>query len=288
MNIHALIDHLAVDLSSLFLRKHKFFRQSIDSPAMDRHIEAAALNVPSIAGPGHYEAGAATLAGTMNPAFRLAQWRGAAFPTIIYHHGSGENPYDKSFNAVFPVRKRVIPANLMVVRIPFNRTFDEYKQALAALNTYMAMLAVSVKLVDHLVRWSKSMGSGRIIVAGISLGGFVANLHHMFFNTAEVYRPVLAGVAMAELFLDSAYRALSSPLVLANADRMRALLNFDYQFSKVASSNVVPLMARYDQIVVFRRQARCYLPGLVSVMEKGHTTGVLAVKRLRRHLLADL
>jgi hypothetical protein len=145
-----------------------------------------------------------------------------------------------------------------------------------------------VKLVEHLVRWSRSMGSARTIVAGISLGGFVANLHHVFFNTADVYRPVLAGAAMAELFLDSAYRALSSPLVLANADRMRALLNFDYHFSKVAPGNVYPLMARYDQIVVFKRQASCYLPGLLSVMEKGHTTGVLAVKRLRRHLLADL
>ena len=125
-------------------------------------------------------------------------------------------------------------------------------------------------------------------MAGLSLGGFVANMHHMFFNTAEVYRPVLSGVAMAELFLDSAYRALSSPLVLANEDRMRSLLNFDYPFSRVAKSNVFPLLARYDQIVVFKRQATCYVPGLLSVMEKGHTTGVLSVKRLRRHLLADL
>jgi len=68
----------------------------------------------------------------------------------------------------------------------------------------------------------------------------------------------------------------------------RRLLHNPNHFSKVAPGNVYPLMARHDQIVVFRRQASCCFPGFLSVMEKGPTTGVLAVKRLRRHQLSDL
>lgn len=286
MNNHSLIDYLAVDLSALFLRKSRMFRDGIDSAPFQEHLKAVALSLPPPGQIGYYEAWAGTLAGAMNPAFRIAQWKGPACPTIIYHHGAGENPYDKSFNWILPFRKMPIPANLVAVRIPCNRTRKEYTGALRSLATFMAMLAVSVRVIEHLVLFSRSRGTSRVIVAGVSLGGFVANLHHIFFNSADVYKPLFSGAAMGDLLLDSAYRNLCSPLALRNPERIRALLNFDDDFARVGNANVYPLLGRYDQISVFERQRRIYDPQRLTVLPRGHTTGLLAVKALRRHILS--
>jgi hypothetical protein len=286
MNNHSLIDYLAVDLSALLLRKSRMFRDGIESAPFSEHLGAVTLNLPPLGGIGHYEAWAGTLAGALNPALRIAQWKGPGFPTVIYHHGAGENPYDRSFNWIFPVRRMSIPASLVAVRISFNRTRKEYTGALRRLDTFMAMLAVSVRLIEQLVHFARSMGTSRVTVAGVSLGGFVANLHHIFFNSADVYKPIFSGAAMGDLLLYSAYRSLCSPLVLRNAERIRALLNFDDEFARVGSGNVFPLLGRYDQIAVFDRQRRIYDPQRLSVVPRGHTTGLMAVKRLRRHILS--
>jgi len=286
MNNHSLIDYLAVDLSALFLRKSKMFRDGIESAPLREHLKAVSLDLPPIGAIGYYEARAGTLAGVLNPAFRIAQWKGPAFPTIIYHHGAGENPYDKSFNWIFPVGKMPIQANLAAVRISRGRTREEYTAALRSLNTFMAMLAVSVRLIEHLVLFSRSRGTSRVTVAGVSLGGFVANLHHIFFNSADIYKPLFSGVAMGDLLLDSAYRNLCSPLALRSPERIRALLNFDDDFARAGSGNVYPLLGRYDQISVFNRQRLIYDPQRLTVLPRGHTTGLLAVKALRRHILS--
>lgn len=288
MTIHSLIDYLAVDLSAVFLRKYRFFKDGISSAGMAEHLEAVTLQVPPVPAAGHVEVAAGTLAGPMNPAFRISQWLGGGYPMIIYHHGAGEDPFTKSFNYLFPVKKMPIRANLAVVRISFGRSFKEYRGALRTLDTFMGMLAVSTRIIELLVRLGRDRGCGFAVVTGISLGGFIANLHHAYFNSAQVYRPMLAGTGLGDLFLASAYRSLSSPLVLGNADEIRKKLNFDFAFSKVINTNVQPLLGRYDQIVVFERQKRCYHPGLVAVMDKGHTTGAMAVGRLRRHILEGL
>ncbi len=286
MNNHSLIDYLAVDLSSLFLRKSRMFRDGMESAPFQEHLKAVVLSLPPPGPIGHYEAWAGTLAGAMNPAFRIAQWKGPACPTIIYHHGAGEHPYDKSFNWILPFRKMPIQANLAAVRISLGRTRKEYTRALGSLATFMAMLAVSVRVIDHLVLFSRSRGTSRVIVAGVSLGGFVANLHHIFFNSADIYKPLFSGAAMGDLLLDSAYRNLCSPLALRNPERLRALLNFDDDFERAGNGNVYPLLGRYDQISVFDRQRGIYDPCKLTVLPRGHTTGLLAVKALRRHILS--
>ena len=285
MNTHSFLDNFTISLSALFLPKSKFFRESIESPTFSEHLQGINLQLPEIQQEGQYEVNAETLIGDLNPAFRIAQWKGKEYPTIIYHHGSGENPYDRSFNSIFPVTKMDIPANLIVIRAPFNCSAKEYMNSIKELSSFVAMLSVSVKLIEQLISYSREKGTSCVVISGISLGGWVTNLHHTYYNSADYYKPLMAGAGLAEVFLNSVYKNLTSSLAKENPDQVRKILNFDDDFAKMNNSNVFPLLGQYDQIIRFERQKQCYDKRLITVLERGHITGALAFEKLRRHIL---
>lgn len=206
MNIHALIDVLTMELSSIFLRSSKFFREGTESPAPKEHLKETSVEIPYPTGENEYIVPAETLIGKLEATFKVARWKDKEYPTVIYHHGSNENPYNKSFRKIVP--KASIDANFVIVRAPFNEGLKEYREGIKSLASFTAMLAVSVNLIDSLVEHSNEMGSPLIAVTGISLGGFVANLHQSYYNTADIYVPLLAGTGMGDLFVNSIYRKL--------------------------------------------------------------------------------
>lgn len=153
---------------------------------------------------------------------------------------------------------------------------------------FAAMLAVSVEMIEALQAWSRKQGSASIIVTGISLGGWVTNLHRAFYNSADLYAPMLAGAALDEVFITSAYRRLTGALALSQPEQIRRVLNFEAQFASVNIDNVFPLLTRHDQIIVYDRQKQCYGERPMTVMEKGHTTAALDYGSLRDFLLVHL
>jgi hypothetical protein len=215
MNLHAFLDEYTVSLAALLMGRRKYLSQSVDSPTLAELLETTHLTLPAIEGEGVYEVTAETGVGRLDPAFRLAQWLGPEYPTLIYHHGSNERPFDEgrfsknTFKRVILDHKERFAANLFALRAPFHRSLGRYMEEITRLERFVAMLAVSVQMVEALQAWSRAQGSPRVMVAGISLGGWVTNLHRAYRNTADVYAPMLAGAALDELFLSSAYRRLT-------------------------------------------------------------------------------
>jgi len=150
----------------------------------------------------------------------------------------------------------------------------------------MAMLAVSVSLIDELVTHFRRSGSQAVVVSGISLGGWVTNLHRTYRGAADLYAPLLAGAALGDLFLTSIYRRMAGRLALDNPDTIRRALNFEVDFMRKAEDDVRPLLGRFDQFIRYERQKRCYGDRPITVLDKGHITGVLSAGDLRRHILS--
>ncbi|MGC9443620.1 MAG: hypothetical protein ACP5E9_01600 [Candidatus Methanospirareceae archaeon] len=295
MNYHALIDALAVELSALALNRYKFFSASIESPPLAEHLARTKLRLPRINGPGIYELTAESLVGRFKPAFYFVQWLGEEYPTVLWHHGNAERPFDfrwfshTSFKRIFLCSQEPVQANLIVLAAPFHRrSLKTYSEQLRDLAKFAAMLAVSVKLINDLTSYFKLSTGNRVMVTGISLGGWVTNIHRAFYNTADAYVPLLAGAALGDIFTRSVYRKLTGRLARASPDELRAVLNFEREFARVQANNVFPLLARHDQIIRFDRQRLCYGNRRIATLEKGHLTASLAVKELRRHLLRQL
>ncbi len=304
MNPHAFIDHYTVALGGLVAGRRKFFSQSVDSPDVATLLEATSLELPTIAGEGVYEVPAESPVGPLDPAFYVAQWLGPEQPTLIYHHGNNERPFDfgpfskNTFKKIILDQRESFHANLIVLRAPFHRSLRTYMERMMELRNFTAMLAVSVKLVEELVQWTREQQSQgqssvagnktRVLLTGPSLGGWVTNLHRAYLNSADFYAPIMAGAALGEVFLTSAYRRLTGGAARENPAAVRRALNFEEAFTAASGNNVAALLMRYDAIIVYERQTQCYEPDQVVVHNRGHTTGVLDYAALRAFLLAQL
>lgn len=66
---------------------------------------------------------------------------------------------------------------------------------------------------------------------------------------------------------------------------VKAALDFQEEYAAVDHSNVYPVLARHDQIVLFDRQKGCYGERPILTLEKGHITGAVSHKEMQRHLL---
>ncbi len=103
------------------------------------------------------------------------------------------------------------------------------------------MLAAPVTLAEKLVEALRAEGVTTIVLCGASLGGFVTNLHHIHHDSADVYVPVLAVLAMDEAYLDSVYSRAVAPLNEQDVRLIRRLLNFERGFTCRGHENVFPL-----------------------------------------------
>jgi hypothetical protein len=291
MNAHILLDKMTVSAAAAAARDFRFFQDSLESADLMTHIQQVSMRIPELRGVGKYELTADTLAGTLDPAFWVAQWFGAGFPTIIYHHGNNERPFDcglaskNSFKNIFLSSKKPIQANLIALRAPFHTDLRIYMKEVRRLDQFAAMLAVSVCLTEALVQMVRAKTLSPVMVNGISLGGWVANLHKAYFNSADRYIPMLAGAALDEVFTSSLYQKLAGKNVHENPERVRQVLNFEKAYRDVDLENVYPLLGRFDSIIEYDRQKSCYGDRPVQVFEKGHTTSAVAFADLRKHIL---
>ncbi len=287
MSIHGIIDTLAVSLGAKFMPKH--FREGAESASLAEILAGVSIELPEIDKEGDYELTASTPVGELNAGVRLAQWAGEEAPAVIYHHGASETPFDYGFKGIFPLGKMNIPANLFLVRAPFHRSMKEFQAGIRTLANVTTMLAVSVCLIEHLVKYCRGRGVNRVLVAGTSLGGFITNLHHINYNSADIYTPLLAGLAMDDIYLVSDYRKGVDPQARENySGQIKAVLNFEADFAAQDHHNVFPLLARHDRLIRFERQKESYGECPVAVINKGHSTGALAYKELRQHILKHL
>lgn len=284
MNRHELLDKLTIQTTRL-VPQFRYFGQNVASAPLAEHLQAVVLEPPVLDGQELVTLSASTLVGQLEPAFRIEQWSANEAPTVIYHHGTNENPYDASFKRIFSPGELAQPLNLIVVRAPFNSGLREFVGSIGDIANYAAMLATSVRLIESLIQAARARGAGPIVVSGISLGGFVTNAHHAFYNSADGYAPLLSGPLIGDVFIGSAYSKLVAGEALARPSAIREALDFADAFAEAHHRNLYPLLAQYDQYIRYSVQALAYGDRPITVIEKGHVTGALAYAAMRAHVL---
>lgn len=295
MNRHELIDIATVRLSALLLGETKFFVRSVDAPPLvDATTETTppADNIDDLSTAGRHDVVVDTPLGEFETAFLPWQWLGPEYPTLVYHHGSGERPFDigrfstNSFRRLFLGLEENLPLNLIAVRAPFHAgSSREYARAMGELGNFVGMLAASAGLFEALTDQIADRTDGRVVLSGISLGGLAVNLHRTYFGSADTYVPLFAGTAVGEMFVSSVYRYMTADAALRQPSRLREVLNFETDFRAVEADDCAPLLGRYDRIIEYERQRSSYAGMSLAVLDRGHVTGALTATPLRKHVL---
>jgi len=292
MNKHIFLDVLSIELKALLQRKEKMFFQSAECPAPSVLLDSAEIKMPEINDTGTHRVEVSMRTGKYYADFRVEKWLGIEYPTIIYHHGNNESPFDydkpskSSFYHIFVTHKAQFPCNLIVIRAPFHDlSYRAYQKKLRALVNCVSMFIASSSLVEALIQEIRKHNSQKIMVSGLSLGGFVSNYHRAKYNTADVYVPLLSGTLLGDMFTMSRYRKLIGLNDTIKKESVRKLLNFDKVFNAVPDKNVYPLLARYDRYVEYNVQKHSYNGHPLEVIKTGHITGVIRFNALRGHIL---
>ncbi|MBN1856447.1 MAG: alpha/beta hydrolase family protein [Dehalococcoidia bacterium] len=291
MNQHVLLDLFVLQMAAVQSGRDRFFRSSVRSAPITEHLQAVRfVSTPELT-PGTHEMPADSLAGRVDPAFLVYKWQGNSSPTIIFHHGNQEHPFEmggsarNTFRTVLADGAREIPANLIAIRAPYHRwPTRDYLRRMGDISNFAAMLSASVSLVDSIVEACHDLGSSPVVVSGIGLGGTVTNLHRTYYNTADLYVPLLAGAALGNVFTSSLYRRLVGGQGRRHPELVRELLDFEDDYQKVKTNNVFPLLARHDQYALLDRQSTCYEYHPIRIMERGHFTAALSPLLLRQHV----
>jgi hypothetical protein len=285
---HEGIDRLYIAVMHLLVPP--VFRRGSTSPQLPDHLAAVQLRVPPLgAGRRRYSLPARTLVGDLQAGFRVRPASGASRPVLIYHHGLGEIPYDHTFRLIFR-RQTPVDAHLVAIRAPFHRNHVDCCRGLGTLSGFMAMCAVSIALIEAVRLTFVAQGAQGSIVAGTSLGGYIALLHHLTYGTASRYAPLLAGPDLDSTLLTTPCRQFLARQARAEPAELSACLNFRAAFRASDARRVVPLLGRYDLWMPCAHHVAAYAANGVPVamIDRGHMTGSWAFAAMRAHLLACL
>lgn len=288
MNAYGLLDQFAMSMGSVAAKKYKYFRKSVESKRVSNLLKEMSADVPKITGEGYYTVDIQFEGKSEEAAFKVAQWKGNNYPTIIYHHGAAEGSYDFSFNNILAKKKSDIQANLIGIQALFNHSNKEFMESIAHLSNYTGMLAGSVLLIEGLIEQIRQISNQKIVVTGTSLGGFVTNLHFAYYNTADLYKPMLAGARIGDVFVNSAYSKMTSDNGKANAETLCDVLDFWNDVRDKNQDNLFPLLAKYDQLIKYDVHRVDFEAEHVTIIPYGHSSGAAKFKILRQHILNGL
>jgi hypothetical protein len=288
MSFNGFIDNYAMSIGALVARKHKYFSKGVESKKIIEVVDALNIDMPNIKGTGYYPFFVEYEEKKQEAAVNVEQWITNESPVIIYHHGAAEGSYDFSFKRILGKNKNEIKANLIAVQAPFNQNNKTFLESISYLSNYTFMLAGSVVIIDKLIDQLRKLGSEKIIVTGVSLGGFVTNLHFTYRNSADEYRPLFAGGKLADAFINSAYSKVTSLNGKNNPKKLEEALNFDKDLIKRDQSKLYPLLGEQDQIVKYDTQRNSYNSVNLKTVPYGHATGSTKFKLLREFILEAL
>jgi hypothetical protein len=253
------------------------FHGGLDSPPLAEHLRALDFELPRLGRPGRFAFKAESLVGSVGAAIHLYVQGADDAPVLIYHHAGGEVPATSALRDIYPSPHRA-GLTILAVEAPYHETSRQFEAANGSMLTFLTMQAVAIEATERLLQSPALSEAPLRVVAGYGQGGFVANLHHLHYDTANIYIPLMAGTAQAEPFLDALPTASR---VRHKPDALRQLLNFDAEWAKREHRNVFPVLGCADLVNRFDTQSRSYAATPIEVWPLSHRAGAKAPERIR-------
>ncbi|MFN3238693.1 MAG: hypothetical protein ACE37D_16750, partial [Pseudomonadales bacterium] len=198
-----------------------FFSDSLETCDFEEHLGAVHFDGPCLSTPGLYEYKVGSLGEDTTLQVRLLHKIEPDAPLLIYTMGGGEAPFDYTASRAFP---EFCGVNVVAVEAPYQRSKQQLEAAFAKLNNYMAMLAMTVAMNEAILKAPIFSNCPQTMIAGTSLGGFIANRHHLTYNSADLYLPMVAGTRHGDIFLTT--MKASKPVQRSPSDLTKHL-NFE-------------------------------------------------------------
>jgi hypothetical protein len=260
------------------------FHGGVRSPALSAHLEGLEFELPKLVKPGRASFDVSTLAGEVSAAIHVHALGAPGSPVLIYHHDTNEFPPSQALRAMFPQGSNSGLA-IYLIEAPFHDARSSTQFAENSVMLHLTMQAVAIAVTERLLLSAHITQASIRVVAGFGQGGFIANRHHMFYDSATAYIPFMAGTAEAEPYLSSVPTARRA---LRDQGGLRALLNFDAAWAERGHRNVFPVLGSADLVNPFEAEMRSYGATEVEVWAMSHQAAKKSPERMRRKILRHI
>lgn len=173
---------------------------------------------------------------------------------MVYHHGLGEFPPNRSFKRLFGGRRDPLPADRVLMvgigHVPGRR---DLRKRLSRIDGFVAMLGCSVAVAKAV---ADRLGEhyDRMVLGGMSLGGIIAMIESTYeprydCNVSLAATPFISGLLMKSSLtrlIDSRYRSRVSP------DALRPGVDIDEHVGN-GGGRLVMINGRHDTMVDIER-----------------------------------
>ncbi|MFZ1989030.1 MAG: hypothetical protein WAW96_04590 [Alphaproteobacteria bacterium] len=260
------------------------FHGGTRSPPLSSHLEALEFELPKLTKPGRVSFKVSTLAGDVTAAIHVHALGAPGSPVLIYHHDTNEFPPTRTLRAMFPAGWNS-GLTIYLVEAPFHDARSSTQFATNSVMLHLTMQAVAISVTERLLL-SPSVARASIrVVAGFGQGGFIANRHHMMFDSATAYIPFMAGTAEAEPYLS---RVPTAKRALRDRGALRALLNFSEAWAERGHRNVFPVLGSADLVNPFDAEMRSYGKTEIEVWALSHQAAKNSPERMRKKILRHI
>ncbi len=192
-------------------------------------------------------------------------------PAVIFHHGAGQINYERLMK--IGLGKEIMSTyNVFSIKAQHHDNIKDYlSNCMDSFLNWQLTFAGSVLAVEEIVKLSKSDKIDPIIMLGTSLGGIVASLHFLLFNTADLYFPFVAYPNVGEIFSGRAYKyALNDRKGWQKNKLFLDSFRFKNNFSEKNKAKVFPILAKKDWYIDFDKAKEFWDGYQTKVYDLGH------------------
>ncbi|KKQ41326.1 MAG: hypothetical protein US60_C0043G0009 [Microgenomates group bacterium GW2011_GWC1_37_8] len=207
-------------------------------------------------------------------------------PTLIFHHGLGilNQIQLKVFTNDILIKK----FNIFSIKAANHASQKEIRSK--CLNSFMNLaltITASVLAMDEIINFNKNNSNKKTIVVGVSLGGIVASLHYFYFNSADLYFPIIAYPNLGEIILNINLKDLVANYKIFTKNKsLKKSFTIPESLKNKPKSKIFPIIAEHDEIMEFNKAKRFWNDYNLTVYETGHYSIFIKIKEIRK-LIVD-
>lgn len=273
-------------MSNGFSIKGKFFENSIETDKIEKVINNYSVTINDFGEAGEYLSRIDGKYNDINASFILKDNYDVNKKTIIYVPDIFEFRCEKSEDKIL---KNINDYNIIVVHIPCSENINTFSNCSKDADKFQTVFAITVLLIEEIIKFIKSKSQKNIAVAGVGIGGWIINLHHALYNTSYIYIPCFSGSGLGDFLFNSPIKKNMCSEAIKNSQKLINIFNFDDIFmAQITHKNVFPLLSENDKIVNYNRQKTTYGDVQIESIKGNYSSCLKDYKKISNHIILKL
>lgn len=205
-------------------------------------------------------------------------------PALIFHHGASQTNYMTALNYLY-LRNQKEQLNVFSIKAAHHESKQDFlDNCVDSFLNWQLTLWGSILAVEEYVKLMKGKTCSKVIVGGSSMGGIVATMHMLLFNSVDLYLPINAYPNIGKIFLSRAYKyAIDRYQQRATNSNYSKAFALDHLLEDNMKEKTFPILAKYDEYIDYAEAIKFWQGFEVKTFGVGHMSTMFMAPEIRKY-----